>query len=201
MNIPEKSKTVAALLTAILSSTLSTVVLAYDNWYPTSITPPAGHQYPCALVALPVSLDGIPAGDREFINHAYSMILKCLQAKMLMIDALYKNNENYSSAFNQYLKETTAAKQKIAAEKAPSGLDEFKNDVIKAIDLQISFFRTGTQLREQHKDMQTVLAVPEGRAASSSLFAAWNKMSSRYPSWSPSVKDSIYHHLCALDLF
>lgn len=176
-------------------------VSAYENWYPKSITAPAGHNYPCALVPLPGTLDGIPEADREFINHTYSMILKCLQAKLLMIDTLYKDNQQYLAAFDTYLKETTIAKQKITAERAPAGLEEFKSAVLKAIDLQISFFRSGAQLREQHKPMQSVMSQPDGRAASQMLFAAWDKMSARYPSWSPSVKDAIYHHLCALDLF
>ncbi len=37
--------------------------------------------------------------------------------------------------------------------------------------------------------------------ASARLIAAWGKMSARYPAWSAETRDSIYHHLCALDLF
>jgi len=30
---------------------------------------------------------------------------------------------------------------------------------------------------------------------------AWSRMQARYPGWSSETRDSIYHHLCALDLF
>ncbi|HEY4597563.1 MAG TPA: hypothetical protein VIJ02_14285, partial [Thermoanaerobaculia bacterium] len=52
-----------------------------DNWYPADITPPPGTHYPCALTALPPGLPGIPAAERELINHVYSMVLKAVQAK------------------------------------------------------------------------------------------------------------------------
>jgi hypothetical protein len=31
--------------------------------------------------------------------------------------------------------------------------------------------------------------------------AAWVKMTRRYPHLPPEMRDSVYHHLCALDLF
>ena len=49
--------------------------------------------------------------------------------------------------------------------------------------------------------MTEVYAVPQGRQASAKLISAWGRMQSRYPAWATETKDSIYHHLCALDLF
>ena len=189
------------VLSALFLLSLSQAAFAYDNWYPPSIMPPAGHRYPCALVPLPDSLEGIPEADRQFINHVYSMILKCLQAKLIMIDTLWQDNRSYQSTFDTYYKDTTAARQKIANEPCPKGLEDFRNDVIKAIDQQIVFFRTGTSMREAHKPIRDVMNLPEGRSASSLLQSAWGRMASRYPGWSAGVKDAIYHHLCALDLF
>ncbi|HMY04484.1 MAG TPA: hypothetical protein PKA48_14060, partial [Candidatus Obscuribacter sp.] len=57
----------------------------FVNWYPSSITLPQGMSYPCALTPLPTSLPGIPAGDRNYINHVYTMLLKCVQAKTIML--------------------------------------------------------------------------------------------------------------------
>jgi hypothetical protein len=37
--------------------------------------------------------------------------------------------------------------------------------------------------------------------ASSRLIAAWGRMQARYPGWPSETRESIYHHLCALDLF
>ncbi|MBK9771583.1 MAG: hypothetical protein IPP57_12270 [Candidatus Obscuribacter sp.] len=60
----------------------------FVNWYPSSIALPQGLNYPCALTPLPAALPGIPAGDRNYINHVYSMLLKCVQAKTIMLSKL-----------------------------------------------------------------------------------------------------------------
>jgi hypothetical protein len=49
--------------------------------------------------------------------------------------------------------------------------------------------------------MDVAYQLPEGRQASGRLVAAFGQMQARYPSWSAATRDSIYHHLCALDLF
>ena len=49
--------------------------------------------------------------------------------------------------------------------------------------------------------MAEVYPIAEGRQASGRLISAWGRMQARYPGWSPETRDSIYHHLCALDLF
>ena len=185
---------------SILCTTYSAAAQNYQSWYPRDITPPSGYQYPCALTALPEDLTGIPATDRKFINHIYSLILKALQAKMVMLSAL-NGSGGFSSAYSAYYAAIAAQRAKIVAEPAPSGLEGFKAQVVGAIDNQAMFFSKAQQMRQQGKSFQEVMQVPEGRAASQMLMAAWGEMSKRYPSWSPQVKDSIYHHLCALDLF
>ena len=172
----------------------------YQNWYPRSITPPSGYQYPCALTALPDDLTGVPAGDKQFINHVYSLILKALQAKMVMLSAL-NGSSGFSTAYSTYYSSIASARAKIVAEPTPSGLETFKAQVVAAIDNQAQFFNKAQAMRQQGKTFEEVMQVPEGRTASQMLMAAWNEMAKRYPSWSPAVKDSIYHHLCALDLF
>lgn len=173
---------------------------SYQNWYPRSITPPSGYQYPCALTALPDNLTGIPASDRQFVNHVYSMILKALQAKMVMLAAL-NGSSGFSTAYSTYYAQIAALRSKILAEPTPSGLENFRAEVVSAIDNQCSFFDKAQKMRQQGSSFQEVMQVPEGKTASQMLMAAWNEMAKRYPSWSPEVKDSIYHHLCALDLF
>jgi len=58
----------------------------FEDWYPEDIAPPEGTQYPCPLAEhpLPEELPGIPNKDRQFINHVYSQILACTQAKLLL---------------------------------------------------------------------------------------------------------------------
>lgn len=192
----------ASLVSIVLLCATASGALAqgYQNWYPRSITPPNGYQYPCALTALPDNLTGIPAADKQFINHVYSQILKALQAKMVMLSAL-NGSGGFSTAYSTYYGQIAALRAKILAEPTPGGLETFKAQVVSAIDNQCSFFDKAQKMRQQGKPYDEVMQVPEGKTASQMLMAAWNEMSKRYPSWSPEVKDSIYHHLCALDLF
>lgn len=130
------------------------------------------------------------------------MILKCLQAKMIMLDTLNSRDKgSYSQAYSTYESESRAALKKLGAEPCPSGLESFRDDVTQAVEKQISFFKTAVKMRESGESMQQVMALPAGQEASRLLQSAWGKMAARYPSWSNEVKDSIYHHLCALDLF
>jgi hypothetical protein len=46
-----------------------------------------------------------------------------------------------------------------------------------------------------------VYQIREGHQASERLLSAWAHMQQRYPKWDATLKDSVYHHLCALDLF
>jgi hypothetical protein len=192
----------ASLISVFLLSVTASGALAqsYQNWYPRSISPQNGYQYPCALTALPDNLTGIPAADKQFINHVYSQILKALQAKMVMLSAL-NGSSGFSSAYSTYYGQIAALRAKILAEPTPGGLETFKAQIVSAIDNQCSFFDKAQKMRQQGKSFDEVMQVPEGKTASQMLMAAWNEMSKRYPSWSPEVKDSIYHHLCALDLF
>jgi hypothetical protein len=89
----------------------------------------------------------------------------------------------------------------LAHDKPPAGLESFHANVIAAIGLQRTFFNKAGSQRIGGDSMQQIYAIPEGRQASSRLITAWGQMSARYPSWSEATKDSIYHHLCALDLF
>lgn len=194
------------VLIAFTTSTTSlcsraTAVENFTDWYPSSITAPAGLQYPCALTPLPRTLTGIPGGERQFINHSYSLILKCLQSKLIMLADLYKDNSNHSTAYSRYYSDTVASRTKLLNEKAPSGLETFKRQTIAAIDLQVNFFNKATQMRNNNSSMNDVMQIAEGRQASTMLQQAWSEMASRYPAMSADVKDSIYHHLCALDLF
>ncbi|MBK9144166.1 MAG: hypothetical protein IPM23_16855 [Candidatus Melainabacteria bacterium] len=171
-----------------------------SNWYPSSIALPNGMSYHCKLTPLPQSLKGIPEGDRVYINHAYAMILRCAQAKTIMVEAL-KDKSKARAGYSKYYYSTREALEKLRAEPTPKGLETFRNQVVKAIQLQMSFFDKASTLSEKGASWGQIMAVPEGKQASSLLFAAWAQMQSRYPAWDAGTKDSVYHHLCALDLF
>lgn len=178
----------------------SPAVATGDDWYPADVAPPPGTQYPCALTALPRELPGIPEGDRRFINHIYSMVLKSTQAKLVIQKAL-GDGSGLAAALADYRRTTGEALAKIRAETVPAGLEKFRDDVAAAIELQRVAFEQAVKARVGGAPVGAEYRVPESRAASQRLIAAWTKMMRHYPDLSAEMRDSVYHHLCALDLF
>jgi hypothetical protein len=168
--------------------------------YPDDIRPPAGTQYPCALTALPRTLPGIPEEDRSYINRTYARVLRATQAKLLVLKALH-DERNIAQANDRYQSTTTEIVKILRRDAVPSGLEPFRDNLVTALELQQTFFRKGAEMRHSGQGMDAVYALPEGRQASSLLISAWGKMQSRYPSWNAETSGSIFHHLCALDLF
>jgi hypothetical protein len=191
---PCTAKPTAEKKAASISSAISSA-----NWYPSSVALPAGLNYPCNLTGLPPAMDGIPAGDRVFINHTYAMILKSVQAKIAMVSRLTKGSAR--NAYPIYYAITLSTIKTIRAEPTPRGLETFRNQVLQALILQMKFFEKASAAAEAGQDFNTIMQIPEGRQASSQLQAAWSQMKSRYASLGRSTEDSMYHHLCALDLF
>jgi hypothetical protein len=190
----------AAALAAGLSLGAAPLAPADDDAYPSDITPPPGTQYPCALKALPRELPGIPETDRAYINRTYAAILRATQAKLLLLKALHEGRD-MRLALARYEDSTRRLALRLGADAPPPGLAAFQEDVLKALALQQAFFAEAVPLRRSGRDMAEVYRLPQGRHASARLISAWGRMQARYPAWSPETKDSIYHHLCALDLF
>jgi hypothetical protein len=186
----------AAALLVLLAAPFAT---AQDD-YPADITPPPGTRYPCALTALPRGLPGIPETDRAFINHTYSRILRATQSKLVLLRALELQRE-VSARLLGYRETTEALLARQRAEAVPAGLEPFQQDVLRALELQRTFFDKAGAERERGGSIDDMYRIPEGRLASSRLIAAWGRMQARYPGWPSETRESIYHHLCALDLF
>ena len=179
--------------------------VVYEDWYPEDIDPPRGTEYPCALTALPREMTGIPAGDHRYINHVYSMLLEAIQAKLPMLQAVWAATHDeggdLGGALDDYRSGVQAAEGKIRAEPVPPGLEAFHGKLLEALALQQTFFAKAVEACEAHQTWEQVIAIPEGHEASGLLRGAWGDMQQRYPSWEPAVQDSVFHHLCALDLF
>jgi hypothetical protein len=189
-----------AVLSLPVLAQSATTQSAAEDVYPRDITPPAGTQYPCALTALPGALPGIPEADRTYINRTYARILRATQAKLVLLKALGEGRD-LPAALARYEETTRALAARLRAEPAPAGLGGFQDDVGQALALQQAFFANAVSLRGTGRGMADVYQIAEGRQASARLVSAWGRMQARYPSWSPETSDSIYHHLCALDLF
>ena len=187
---------------AVLALCAIVLLLAADPTavYPKDISPPPGTRYPCALTALPRELVGVPKRDREYINRTYARVLRATQAKLVLLKALDERGD-VKRALDAYLASTGKLVTALRADEVPSGLEKFHADVVGAIELQQRFFRKAADVRTRGGSMEAVYAIGEGRESSRRLIAAWGAMSARYPQWDQATRDSIYHHLCALDLF
>lgn len=187
-----------ALLDRVYELTAST---EYEDWYPQDIAPPKGTSYPCALTALPRDLPGIPPTERGYINHTYSKILEATQLKLVILQEVAADDGGLHAELSTYKSGTEKALAAIRSEEPPPGLRAFKADVVAAIELQQQFFAEAVDVRDHGGSFDDVIAIPAGKSASGLLLQAWARMQKRYPSWSAAMKDSVYHHLCALDLF
>lgn len=191
-----ETRCAAAALLLLLAATSS----AAQDSYPADITPPPGTRYPCALTALPRGLPGVSEADRAYLNRTYARILRATQAKLVLLKAL-EESRGIEPAAAQYRDATRGLAARQESDGVPGGLEPFQEDVLAALTLQQAFFSKAAALRQGGRGMDEVYSVAEGRQASARLIAAWSRMQARYPGWPPETRDSIYHHLCALDLF
>ncbi len=171
-----------------------------EGEYPADITPPPGTRYPCALTPLPHGLPGIPEADRHYINRTYTVILRATQAKLVVLKAIEEGGP-LQDALSSYEDTMRTLEGRLRSEVPPEGLRPFQDDVVAALGLQRAFFTAAVPLRRRGGSMGDVYKIPQGRQASQRLLSAWARMQSRYAAWSKETADSIYHHLCALDLF
>lgn len=190
----------------------------FDDWYPDDVSPPAGQKYPCALVALPRAQAGIPAADRPFINHLATVCLEATRAKLRFFRGL-RWESPAEATLDALRADVTELRALLAAETPPEGLEQVHADVLAALDLELRFFERFAEemlpLRRRidglPRDEASRLwkganarvfpSIPEGGQASARLRAAWAALERRYgAAWTPAVKDSLYHHLCAMDL-
>jgi len=190
----------AVALVACTAARSAEVPRGDDESYPADITPPPGTRYPCALTALPRDLAGVPPAERAYINHTYARILRATQAKLVILKAL-EDGAALDAALVRYREALDPLAERLRADTPPPGLEPFQSDVVAALGLQRAFFDQAVPQRKAGQEMAALYAIPEGRQASRRLIAAFGRMQARYPAWSAETKDSIYHHLCALDLF
>jgi len=172
----------------------------FTSWYPKDVTPPRGTRYPCALTALPKGLPGVPEEDQPYVDHAFATILAACQAKLVMLNAVHTKGAD--AALATYDADTKEALEKLAVEPVPAGLEELHEDIVSTLELQRSFFKDAVLLlKKPGQKYDAIWAIPSGKQASQRLLDAWSRVQARWPKLSPETKDSLYHHLCALDFF
>ncbi|MCO5167935.1 MAG: hypothetical protein M9894_16450 [Planctomycetes bacterium] len=172
----------------------------FEDRYPEDIALPPGVEYPCAVTALPRDLAGVPEAERNYVNHVYAALIDVVQQKQVLLAAMARRADA-AAADGEHRASTERALAALRAEPVPRGLEGFHGDVVAALEQQRTFFDQAVPRRAAGASMEDVHHIAEGRAASQRLLSAWAAMERRYPRWSAEVKDSVYHHLCALDLF
>ncbi len=171
----------------------------FADWYPDDTSPPRGTAYPCAFSPLPKSLEGIPPSHHEYVNHAAGLLVKCIHQRLIVHKGLAEGSEPVLATYLEVMRTT---RDLLARETPPASLRGFHDDLVAAIDLQVKSYPEAFAARQQGKEVADALrAAPGFGQASARLHAAWTKLEQRYPGWSPAVKDSLYHHLCALDIY
>ncbi len=177
-------------------------ITTYEDWYPNKleVVGANGATYSTVLIPLPKALSGITDGDKRYVNHVFATLLKIVQAKQEMWQALV-NNQHVKKAFEKYNKVTGKALQKIHEEPLPKKLQPFESYLDSAVKLQANFFRKAVKLRTPNSSMEPVLKIPEAQIVSKRIQNAWEQMEKTYPSWSDDTRESIYCHLHAVDLF
>jgi hypothetical protein len=190
----------APALACACGITLSVEPALAEKWYPSSAAPYPGTAFHCDLRPLPSDMPGIKDEDKEFIDHACAVLLKCAQEKEGMLLALRNNTQ--TKQLPVYVAAVSSQIARLKGVTAPKGLETFQSDVESAINLQVEFFKLATIKRSEGTAYDAIMAIPEGKQASQKLFGAWDEMQKRYwLFWNGPSKDSIYHHLCALDLY
>lgn len=175
---------------------------SYENWYPETLEVQGanGATYSTVLVPLPKPLGGIADSDKRYVNHVFAMLVKIVQAKQEMWQALV-TNQHVKKTYEKYSAITAKALKKIHEEPLPQNLQAFESSLDSAVQLQTNFFRKAVKLRTSKSSMDPVLRIPEAGFASKRIEKAWQQMEKTYPAWSDDTRESIYCHLHAIDLF
>ena len=144
----------------------------------------------------------MPESERGYVERVYGLVIRGIHAKLLVLKAVEGSEASArSTELGRYQAATDGVVTRISALPPPAGLEPFRDDVLAALRLQRTFFDKAVEARRSGGSMDDVWRIPEGRQASGRLIAAWGRMQARYPQWSRETSDSVYHHLCALDLF
>ncbi|RMG08625.1 MAG: hypothetical protein D6731_21480 [Planctomycetota bacterium] len=192
----------------------ATAEAEHEDWYPEEIDPPEGTEYPVRLTPLPERLDGLPAGDQGYLNHAFSQVLAVARANLAVLRAL--GTEFHEEGLRSYDDAVEEALQNLEAEEVPGGLEPFHGELLAALELQRAFVeKAGAELgalrrreglegvQAAAKRQEALNAVRrhsvEGQAARARLLSAWSHLARRYEGrWSPALRRCLYQHLQAL---
>ena len=174
--------------------------------YPKDITPPKGTQYPCALTALPREQVGVPEEQRAWTEHCFAEVLRAIHAKLVLLEKLRTGEKGakLQQAHKAYEKTTREVVARLQDPAPPEAVKALRDDVVAALGGQLEFFAEALKKVEgkpHPAGYDSIWQIPAGKAASQKLLAAWAKAQGLWKGWDTATRESVYHHLCALDLF
>lgn len=173
--------------------------VTHRRMYPGDQAPPEGTAYACPLTPLPDILSGIPATDVQFIDAIYALILKAIYEKLLLIKALESSQQQ--TVLAKYLANSTDLQSEIAMIQAPNvNMKAFKESMLRVLSLQRTFFKKLIAQDSTEPVSEKMKRIPERKEISATLKAAWKLTRKTYPNISSAVRDSLFNHLCALDI-
>lgn len=173
--------------------------------YPKDVRPPRGTQYPCEFTAIPAGLPGITAEHAPWVEHACATIVKAIHAKLPLLEAMRTGEKRKVNGLHRtYQRTLREALRLLRDAEPPAPLVAFRDDVVAALDLQLQFFAEAVSrfhAQPHPAGYDSIWQVGQGREASQRLLGAWGKLQALYRGLPKETHDSLYHHLCALDLF
>ncbi|WP_372365989.1 peroxiredoxin family protein [Candidatus Uabimicrobium sp. HlEnr_7] len=167
---------------------------AFYDIYPRNTDAPQGTKYPCAFSPLPSHLKGVPQQHHTFVAKFFAQIVKAIHARLKIHETLYNRDLSRKKRLKEYQKQLKVIVQNLKRINAPDKkLQKIPEDIVSALLFQekayISFVETGT------------FSKAKGKAGSKILLKNWQQISKYYKKMNPDVKNSVYHHLCALDIY
>ena len=167
--------------------------------YPGNNAPPEGIVYSCPLTPLPAVLSGIPDTDVQFIDLTYALILKAIHEKLMLMKALGSTQQK--TALAKYINNSTRLQSDITRiQTTNKNMKAFKESIVRVLALQRTFFKKLIALDNKYPVSKKMKRVPERKEISATLKEAWKLTRATYPNISSAVRDSLFNHLCALDI-
>lgn len=167
---------------------------AFYEIYPKNTDAPRGTKYPCAFAPLPSHLKGIPQQHRTFVTKFFAHVVQAIHARLRIHQVFYDAHMNRKAQlqiYNDELEEIVADLKKLQTPHQKLG--ELPQQIIDALLLQQKAY---TALVEKGAFSQQ-----DAKAGSRILLNSWQQVSRYYNKMNPEVKNAVYHHLCALDIY
>ena len=166
---------------------------AFYKIYPKNTDAPQGTKYPCAFAPLPSHLKGIPPQDRTFVTKFFAHIVKAIHTRLKIHQVFFDAHMDRKAQLQVYNEELQKIITDLQSLSSHQKLDKLPQQIVNALLLQQKAY---TALVEKGEFSQQ-----DAKAGSRILLNSWQEVSRYYNQMNSEVKNAVYHHLCALDIY